>query len=700
MRMARKKENGSDEAKGVVVDKGGSEKAHDDIVKNEEGTRMSSGSSDAGEVYDESNIKVLEGLEAVRKRPAMYIGSTDSRGLHHLVWEVVDNSIDEALAGYCTEILVKILPGDAIYVEDNGRGIPVGEHPKFPGKSALEVVMTLLHAGGKFDNKSYKVSGGLHGVGLRIICALSEHAEVTVNRDGFGWHQEYSRGKPTTPVTKGEPTDQRGTIVYFKPDPQIFSELVYQYSLLEHRLRELAFLNKGVYITLVDEREGQEISDEFQYNGGLLEYVEFLSENKKKLYDTPMHFEFTENGISVEIAMLHNYGYQSTILTFANNIDTAEGGAHLDGFKNALTRVSNTYARDTLGLLKEKDENLSGEDVREGLVAVISVKVPEPQFEGQTKTKLGNPEVRALVSQRFGEELTEFFDKNKDLAKFILGKSISAAKAREAAKKARDIARKKSETSTLPGKLADCPEKDPAKKEIFIVEGDSAGGSAKQGRDRRFQAILPLRGKIINVEKARLNKILSNEEIITIIKALGAGYEHDNADTPEEGCNPETESCLDLAALRYHRIIIMCDADVDGSHIETLLLTFFFRYARKLIENGHIYIAMPPLFKVSYKKDNQYLFSEVDLRKVLDGYKAQGVEADKVKVQRYKGLGEMNPEQLWETTMDPANRKIKKISIVEAREADESFSILMGEEVLPRKQWIIRNAKNVGFLDI
>ncbi|MBN2149876.1 MAG: DNA topoisomerase (ATP-hydrolyzing) subunit B [Candidatus Lokiarchaeota archaeon] len=652
------------------------------------------------EEYDASRIKVLEGLEAVRKRPAMYIGSTDTRGLHHLVWEVVDNSIDEALAGHCTEILVKILPGDAIYVEDNGRGIPVGEHPKYPGKSALEIVMTTLHAGGKFDNKSYKVSGGLHGVGLRIICALSEHATVMVKREGFTWQQEYSRGKPTTPVTKGEPTNQRGTFVTFKPDPQIFSELTYQYSTMENRLRELAFLNKGLYIALVDEREGQETSDEFQYNGGLLEYVDFLSESKKKLYETPMHFEFAESGITVEVAMLHNYGYQSTILTFANNIDTAEGGAHLDGFKSALTRVSNAYARDALGLLKEKDENLTGEDVREGLVAVISVKIPEPQFEGQTKTKLGNPEVRTIVSQRFGEALTEYFDKNKDLAKLILGKSIAAAKAREAAKKARDIARKKSETSTLPGKLADCAEKDPAKKELFIVEGDSAGGSAKQGRDRRFQAILPLRGKIINVEKARLNKILSNEEILSIIKALGCGYEHYSSEESDEDSNPEVESSLDLSSLRYHRVIIMCDADVDGSHIETLLLTFFFRYAKRLIEHGHIYIAMPPLFKISHKKDSQYLFSESELRKVLDEYKAQGVEPDKIKVQRYKGLGEMNPEQLWETTMDPASRKIKKVEIAEAREAEESFSILMGEEVLPRKQWIIRNAKNVGFLDI
>nr|MDO8088197.1 DNA topoisomerase (ATP-hydrolyzing) subunit B [Candidatus Sigynarchaeum springense] len=680
--MARKKDNGNGEPPAAGY-------------QNTKGT-----AENDKEEYDESRIKVLEGLEAVRKRPAMYIGSTDTRGLHHLVWEVVDNSIDEALAGYCSEITVKILPGDAIYVEDNGRGIPVGEHPKYPGKSALEIVMTTLHAGGKFDNKSYKVSGGLHGVGLRIICALSEHAEVTVKREGFTWHQEYSRGKPTTPVTRGDPTDQRGTVVTFKPDPQIFSDLTYQYSILENRLRELAFLNKGLYIALVDEREGQETSDEFQYNGGLLEYVEFLSENKKRLYDAPMHFEFTENGISVEIAMLHNYGYQSTILTFANNIDTAEGGAHLDGFKNALTRVSNSYARDTLGLLKEKDENLTGDDVREGLVAVISVKIPEPQFEGQTKTKLGNPEVRTIVSQRFGEELTEFFDKNKDLAKLILGKSIAAAKAREAAKKARDIARKKSETSTLPGKLADCSEKDPAKKELFIVEGDSAGGSAKQGRDRRFQAILPLRGKIINVEKARLNKILSNEEILSIIKALGCGYEHYSADATEEGNNLEGESSLDISSLRYHRIIIMCDADVDGSHIETLLLTFFFRYAKKLITQGHVYIAMPPLFKVTYKKDNHYLFSEAELRKVLGDYKAQGIEADKIKVQRYKGLGEMNPEQLWETTMDPANRKLKRVGITIDRDAGESFSILMGEEVLPRKQWIIRNAKNVGFLDI
>src|SRR5271157_158080 len=652
--------------------------------------------------YDESKIKVLEGLEAVRKRPAMYIGSTDTKGLHHLVWEVVDNSIDEAMAGYCTEFTVKILPGNAIYVEDNGRGIPVGEHPKFPGKSALEVVMTLLHAGGKFDNQSYKVSGGLHGVGLRIICGLSEQVDVWVNREGYTWHQSYSRGKPTSPVTRGEPTTHRGTTVQFKPDAEIFSELEYSYPLLETRLRELAFLNKGLAITLIDEREGTEQSDVFQYNGGLNEYVEYLCENKKKLYDTPMHFEFGDGSIITEIAMLHNFSYQSTILTFANNIGTNEGGAHLEGFKASLTRASNTYARDTLGLLKEKDENLTGDDVREGLIAVISVKIPNPQFEGQTKTKLGNPEVRTLISQQFGEVLTEFFDKNKDIAKIVLGKNIAAAKAREAAKKARDLVRKKSdlETSTLPGKLADCQEKNPANREIFIVEGDSAGGSAKQGRDRRYQAILPLKGKIINVEKARLNKILSNDEIIAMIKALGCGYNSSGEDSP--GCEEkeDNENCVDLDSLRYHRIIIMCDADVDGSHITTLLLTFFYRYMRKLIENGHIYIAMPPLFKISYKKDNKYVYSDESLKKNLDDYKNQGIESDKIKIQRYKGLGEMNPEQLWETTMDPTVRMIKKVEIKEAQEADQMFSILMGEDVLPRKQWIISNAKNVGFLDI
>nr|MDO8113490.1 DNA topoisomerase (ATP-hydrolyzing) subunit B [Candidatus Sigynarchaeota archaeon] len=657
---------------------------------------------DQKDEYDASKIKVLEGLEAVRKRPAMYIGSTDSKGLHHLVWEVVDNSIDEALAGFCTEFVVKILPGDAIYVEDNGRGIPVGEHPKFPGKSALEVVMTLLHAGGKFDNQSYKVSGGLHGVGLRIICALSEKVSVTVKREGFVWRQQYSRGKPTTPVERGEETTQRGTIVEFKPDPQVFTELEFSYSIMEERLRELAFLNKGLTITLVDEREGKEKSDVFQYNGGLNEYVEFLCENKKKLYENPIHFEFSEGTTVIEIALLHNYSYQNTILSFANNIHTAEGGAHLDGFNPTLTRVSNSYARETLGLLKEKDENLTGDDVREGLIAIISVKLANPQFEGQTKTKLGNPEVRTLMSQKFGEVLTEYFDKNQDIAKLILNKNISAAKAREAAKKARDIVRKKSdfETSTLPGKLADCQEKKPENREIFIVEGDSAGGSAKQGRDRRNQAILPLKGKIINVEKARLSKILSNDEITALIKALGCGYDSRAEDSSESIENEESINNFDITSLRYHRIIIMCDADVDGSHIETLLLTFFYRYMRTLIQNGNIFVAMPPLFKISYKKDNQYVYSEIDLKKALEAYKNQGVESDKIKIQRYKGLGEMNPEQLWETTMDPVNRMIKKVEITDGAEADQMFSKLMGEDVLPRKQWIIQNAKNVGFLDV
>lgn len=650
--------------------------------------------------YDESKIKVLEGLEAVRKRPAMYIGSTDTKGLHHLVWEVVDNSIDEAMAGFCTEFTVKILPGNAIYVEDNGRGIPVGEHPKFPGKSALEVVMTLLHAGGKFDNQSYKVSGGLHGVGLRIICALSDQVDVTVKREGFCWHQAYSRGKPTTPVERGESTTQRGTTVQFMPDPEIFSELEFSYATLENRLRELAFLNKGLSITLIDEREGMERSDVFQYMGGLDEYVEYLCENKKKLYDTPMHFEFTDGAIEVEISMLHNFGYQTIILGFANNIHTIDGGTHLDGFNPTITRISNSYARDVLGLLKEKDENLTGYDVQEGLIAIISVKLPNPQFEGQTKTKLGNPEVRTLISQRFGEELTEFFEKNNDIAKLILKKNVDAAKAREASKKARDLVRKKSGASMLPGKLADCQEKDPAKKEIFIVEGDSAGGSAKQGRDRRFQAILPLKGKIINVEKARINKILSNDEITAMIKALGCGYNNSGEDSPDCAEKDDSTNCVDLNALRYHRIIIMCDADVDGSHITTLLLTFFYRYMRKVIENGYVYIAMPPLFKISYKKDSKYLYTDESLKKSLEDYKNQGVESDKIKIQRYKGLGEMNPEQLWETTMNPSVRMIKKVEITEAQEAEQMFSILMGEDVLPRKQWIITNAKNVGFLDI
>ncbi len=564
--------------------------------------------------------------------------------------------------------------------------------------------MTTLHAGGKFEGVAYKVSGGLHGVGLSVVSALSEYLDIAVKKDGFTWTQRYGRGKPLTGVIKQHETTESGTLVRFKADAEIFDETLYSYSILSNRLKELAFLNKGLIINLIDERQGKEKSDTYQFNGGIVEFVEYLSENKKNIYDTPLLFEFSEEGIGVEIAMLHNHGYQEYIVSFANDINTKEGGSHLDGFKTALTRVSNVAARET-GLLKEKEENLSGDDVREGLVAVISVKLPNPQFEGQTKAKLGNAEVRTIISQKFGEQLTEYFEKNKQIAKVILSKNISAAKAREAARKARDLTRRKNalDSSSLPGKLADCQEPDPAKAEIFIVEGDSAGGSAKQGRDRRFQAILPLRGKIINVEKARINKILANEEITSIIKALGCGFHTEN-DSDGAGNvssdNDTNNGNFTLSSLRYHQIIIMCDADVDGAHIETLLLTFFFRYMRKLIEQGHIYIAMPPLYKLSYKKDNNYFYSDADLKAKMDVYKQQSIESDKLKIQRYKGLGEMNPQQLWETTMDPSTRMIKKVTIKDAYEADHIFSILMGEEVQPRKQFIIENAKNVKFLDV
>ncbi|MHA1681534.1 MAG: DNA topoisomerase subunit B [Promethearchaeota archaeon] len=670
------------------------------------------------DIYDADNIRVLEGLEAVRKRPAMYIGTTDSRGLHHLVWEIVDNSVDESLAGHCTEITVKMLPNDTIMVEDNGRGIPVDDHPKFPGKSALEVVMTKLHAGGKFDNNSYKVSGGLHGVGISVVSALSEWMEVIVRRDGFEWYQKYAKGKPLTPLIKKHATSEMGTVILFKPDSEIFDFTEYSYSILANRLRELAFLNKGLAINLKDEREGKEKSDIFQYEGGIVQFVEYLSENKKKLYSEPLYFEFEENHTSCEIAMFHNHGYHSNILSFANNINTIEGGAHLEGFKAALTRVSNVYARNELSLLKEKDPNLTGDDTREGLIAVISVKVPEPQFEGQTKTKLGNSETRAIVSKHFADSLTDFFDKNRALAKVILSKNLSAAKARAAARKARDLARRKSalESTTLPGKLADCEEEDPAKTELFIVEGDSAGGSAKQGRNPKIQAILPLRGKIINVEKARINKILKNNEITAMIKAIGCGYHFSESISGD--CASDSESMLedataagvvdaercdagiDVSKLRYHKVIIMCDADIDGAHIATLLLTFFFRYMRKLVDEGYIYLAVPPLYKISYKKKNQYIYSDDELEAYMKKMGEEGVPAEKLTIQRFKGLGEMNPEQLWNTTMDPDTRLIKKITVKDAYEADRIFSILMGEEVQPRKQWIVENAKQVGYIDI
>ncbi|MHA1370981.1 MAG: DNA topoisomerase (ATP-hydrolyzing) subunit B [Promethearchaeota archaeon] len=657
--------------------------------------------------YDASKIKVLEGIEAVRKRPAMYIGSTDRNGLHHLVWEVVDNSVDESLAGYCTEITVKMLPGDVISVEDNGRGIPVGKHPKFPDKSALEVIMTTLHAGGKFEGKVYKVSGGLHGVGLSVVCALSEWLEVQIRREGSEWYQKYSKGKPVTRLEKRceIPVQVTGTAITFKPDLGIFNQTSFSYSVLANRLRELAFLNKGLAINLIDDREGKDKSDFFQYNGGIVEFVEFLNGDKKKLYQDPIYFSFAENNAACEIALLHNTGYQNSILSFANNINTVEGGAHLEGFKSALTRVSNTYARDVFNLLKENEPNLSGDDCREGLVAVISVKAPEPQFEGQTKTKLGNAEIRSMVSKYFADYLKDYFDKNKGVAKIILNKCITAYKARAAARKARELLRRKSalHSTNLPGKLADCQEEDPSKAELFIVEGDSAGGSAKQGRNPKTQAILPLRGKILNVEKARIDKVLNNKEIMAIMKALQCGFDINNGSHNGNGSNNgfgAGNGCIDLSRLRYHKIIIMCDADIDGAHIATLLLTFFFRYMKKLIDAGHVYIAVPPLYKIQFKKEEIYIYSDDELKDTIAKYNERGIKTEKLKIQRYKGLGEMNPAQLWETTMNPATRKLKKITIKDAYEANNIFSILMGEEVQPRKEWIIDNAKKAGFLDI
>ena len=635
--------------------------------------------------YGAEQIQVLEGLEAVRKRPGMYIGSTSVRGLHHMVYEIVDNGVDEALAGYCTEINVVIEPGNIISVTDNGRGIPVEIHPKTKISTA-ETVYTVLHAGGKFGGDSgYKVSGGLHGVGASVVNALSSWVELRVKRDGGIYELKFEKGKTTEKLTKVGDSKETGTNVRFLADDTIFESLDYSYETLEKRLREIAFLTKGLKITLEDQREETPKKAEFCYNGGLISFVEFLNKNKDTLYKPPIYIE-KAGDVPVEIAIQYTSSYSENIYTFVNNINTVEGGTHLEGFKRALTKVFNDYAR-SHNILKEKDNNLQGEDIREGITAVVSVKVKEPQFEGQTKTKLGNSEVTGVVQSMVNEALSTFLEENPNVAKSILEKCISASRAREAARKARELARKKNslETSTLPGKLADCSSKNPEECEVYIVEGDSAGGSAKQGRDRKFQAILPLWGKMLNVEKARADKIYGNDKLNPVILAVGAGIGPD----------------FDITKIRYGKVIIMADADVDGAHIRTLLLTFFFRYMRPLIENGNVYLAQPPLYKLSKKgMQDIYCYTDEDLDKAYKDLEEKGIQRDQLGLQRYKGLGEMNPEQLWDTTMNPETRILVKVTMDDAIKADEIFTLLMGDEVEPRREFIQANAKYVQNIDI
>ncbi|AAM04997.1 TPA: DNA topoisomerase (ATP-hydrolyzing) subunit B [Methanosarcina acetivorans] len=630
------------------------------------------------QVYDASRIQVLEGLEAVRKRPSMYIGSTDSRGLHHLVYEVVDNSIDEALAGFCTRVDVTINPDGSVTVLDNGRGIPIDPHPVHK-KSALEVVMTVLHAGGKFDKNTYKVSGGLHGVGVSVVNALSEWLNVEVERDGKKYFQRYIRGKPEAEVQETGTSEITGTKTTFKPDARIFETTDFQYDILSNRLRELAFLNRGLTINLKDLRSPEGQAETFIYSGGIVEFVEYLNKKKQPLHEKPIYFERQRDDMVVEIAMQYTNSYTENVYSFANNINTHEGGTHIIGFKTALTRVANDYIK--ANKLSKEDAKLTGDDVREGLTAIISVKLMEPQFEGQTKTRLGNSEVKGIVDSLVTDGLAEYFEENPKVANVILEKALLAQKAREAAKKARELTRRKSalEVSTLPGKLADCSEKDPSVCEIYIVEGNSAGGSAKQGRDRGFQAILPLRGKILNVEKSRLAKILKNNEVVSLITALGTGVSEDFA----------------LESARYHKVILMTDADVDGAHIRTLLLTLFFRYMRPLIDAGYVYIAQPPLYRIKKGKSEYYIHSdrELEVKKKELGEKG-------LAIQRYKGLGEMNPEQLWETTMNPESRTLLQVTLEDALRADEIFRVLMGDEVEPRRNFIETHAKEVVDLDI
>jgi DNA gyrase subunit B len=630
--------------------------------------------------YMAGQIQVLKGLEAVRKRPGMYIGSTGPRGLHHLVHEVVDNSVDEALAGYCSNIEVTIHPDNSVTVKDDGRGIPVDIHPveKMPG---VEVAMTMLHAGGKFDKESYKVSGGLHGVGISVVNALSERLEVEVHRDGRIYHQRYARGiRQTDLLVKGK-TKARGTTVTFAADPEIFPEIRYDFDILATRLREMAFLNRGLRITITDEREDSKAYEEFAYKGGINEFVEYLRGNRKPLHAKPIYIEASREEADIELAMQYDDGYNDNTFTFVNNINTHEGGTHLTGFKAALTRTLNDYGRKN-NILKKDEDTLSGDDVREGLTCVLSVKVREPQFEGQTKTKLGNSEVRGAVEQVVNERLSAFLEENPPVAKVIIDKALQATRARLAARKARELVRRKNalEGMVLPGKLADCSITDPALCELYLVEGDSAGGSAKQGRDRNFQAILPLRGKILNVEKSRLDKVLSNEEIRTIIAAIGTGIGEDEYSTKNA---------------RYHKIIIMTDADVDGKHIRALLLTFFYRHMRQLIDEGMIYIAQPPLYRLARGKEEHYAYSDQERDALMDRMSPNGRDGGgpRVNMQRYKGLGEMNPDQLWKTTMDPDTRTILKITLEDAVEANNIFTTLMGDEVEPRRDFIEKNAK-------
>ena len=639
-------------------------------------------SNNKGSDYTSRQIQVLKGLEAVRKRPGMYIGSTSARGLHHLVYEVVDNSIDEAMAGHCASIRVVIRPGDIVSVDDDGRGIPVDMHPT-EGVPGVELAMTTLHAGGKFDKSSYKVSGGLHGVGVSVVNALSEWLEVEVRRGGRRYHQRYERGIRTTELTDLGPATGQGTLVTFKPDPEVFTELDYSFDRLSARLRELAFLNKGLEIVLSDERTDEEVTEVYRFEGGLAEFVTYLRGSRSPVHENVIYFETERPEAQIELAMQYDDGFSENTHTFVNNINTHEGGTHLTGFKAALTRTINDYAR--RNRIFKKDENLSGDDVREGLTCVLSVKVMEPQFEGQTKTKLGNSEVRGAVEAAVNEYLSAFLEENPRSAKAVIEKSLQAARARVAARKARDLARKKSglEGGVLPGKLADCSIADPALSEIYLVEGDSAGGSAKQGRDRSFQAILPLKGKILNVEKARIDKILSNDEIRAMVTAIGAGIRDD----------------FDIGKARYHKIIIMTDADVDGAHIRTLLLTFFYRQMKELIKAGYVYIAQPPLYRVQKGKTERYAYSDeerdLEIHKLSNGKDGRGVS-----VQRYKGLGEMNPDQLWKTTMDPDARTILKVTVESATEANRIFNELMGEDVEPRRQFIEKNARYVRNLDV